>query len=89
MKNKKYFPIGTVVSLKEGAKRVMIIGFCSVGDSEKVFDYSGCIYPEGLISSKQILLFDHSQIDKVYHIGLTCKEEEQFRQKLDQITNNW
>ena len=90
MKNKKYFPIGTVLSLKNSTKRVMIIGFCAIADenNKKIYDYSGCLYPEGLISSNQILLFDHNQIDKVYHAGLICKEEEEFKQKLDKITNN-
>lgn len=89
MKNKKYFPIGTVVSLKNSTKRIMIIGFCAIEEKEeKVYDYSACLYPEGLISSKQILLFDHNQIDKVYHAGLICKEEEEFKKKLDKITNN-
>ena len=47
---KKLLPIGTVVYLKDGKKPLMIIGFCAMSDS-KVFDYSGCLYPEGVISS--------------------------------------
>lgn len=90
MKNKKYLPIGTVVCLKDGTKRAMIIGFCAISEdnSKTVYDYSGCLYPEGLISSNQILLFNHDQIDKIYHVGLVCKEEESFKEKLDKITNN-
>ena len=64
----RYLPVGTVVMLKGGSKRVMIAGFCAVSDEagEKVYDYSGCLYPEGFISSTQTCLFDHEQIDKVY-----------------------
>ena len=43
----KYLPIGTVVMLKGGTKRVMISGFCAI-DGENVknmYDYSGCVYP--------------------------------------------
>ena len=41
-KNEKYLPIGTVVLLKEGKKRVMITGFCikPEEDKNKMFDYS-------------------------------------------------
>ena len=44
MKYEKYLPIGTVVMLKGGKKRAMIIGFCSIPqeDQSKMYDYSGC-----------------------------------------------
>ena len=80
----KYLPIGTVVMLKGGTKRAMITGFCSIAkeESNKVYDYSGCIYPEGYISSNQVCLFDHNQIEKVYHTGLIDEEEISFKGKL-------
>ena len=48
----KYLPIGTVVILKEGTKRIMITGFCSIdnGNKEKVYDYSGCMYDFSFIT---------------------------------------
>ena len=87
---KKYLPIGTVVMLKGGTKRVMISGFCAInGDNtEEIYDYSGCMYPEGFLSSNQICLFNHDQIEKIYHIGLADDEEEkEFKAKLDELTN--
>lgn len=83
----KYLPIGTVVMLKGGTKRAMITGFCSVsGDNkDKVFDYSGCLYPEGFISSDRTLLFDHSQIEKIYYLGLIDEEEKKFKEKLKEM----
>lgn len=62
----------------------MITGFCSFdeGKKDKAYDYTGCLYPEGIISSKQMALFNHSQIEKVYHLGLRDEEETQFKQKL-------
>lgn len=85
----KYLPIGTVVMLKGGSKRAMITGFCVTGEEnkEKMFDYAGCIYPEGVVSSKQILLFDHNQIEAIYHMGLIDDEEKQFKQKLVEVVN--
>ena len=87
----KYLPIGTVVMLKGGTKRLMITGFCVVQENnkEKIWDYSGCLYPEGFINSNQICLFDHEQIDKIYHIGLSNDDEErEFKAKLNDMVNN-
>ena len=83
----KYLPIGTVVMLKNATKRIMITGFCSVenGKSEKIWDYSGCLYPEGFLSSNQTCLFDHNQIDKVNHLGLIDDEEKEFKSQINSL----
>lgn len=81
----KYLPIGSVVLLKGGKKRIMITGFVPKSpEGNKVFDYSGCLYPEGIISSNENLLFDHDQIEHVYFIGLNDEEERQFKAKLNE-----
>lgn len=87
MNFEKYLPIGTVVMLKGGSKRVMIVGFCCSDnkDATKIYDYSGCLYPEGTISSDKMLLFNHNQIDKIYHLGLVDEEEKQFKEKLKEF----
>ena len=84
---KKFLPIGTVVMLKGGTKRVMISGFCSIAENnpDKIWDYNGCIYPEGVIASNQTCLFDHKQIEKVYHMGLVDEEEKTFKKDLEKI----
>lgn len=83
----KFLPIGTVVLLKNGTKRVMINGFCTVDANEpnKVYDYSGVIFPEGSLSSDQVLLFDHAQIVRVDHIGLMDQEEKDFKVRLNEV----
>lgn len=87
MNYEKYLPVGTVVMLKGGKKRAMITGFCAISDDDKtkVYDYSGCLYPEGFISSNQTLLFNHEQIDKIFYLGLIDDEEKQFKQKLNEM----
>ena len=86
MNNEKYLPIGTVVLLKGGSKRVMICGFCCQGKNDnKIYDYIGCLSPEGFISSDKNLLFDHEQIDKVINLGLIDEEEKQFKEKLNSL----
>ena len=47
---------------------------------EKVFDYLGCLYPEGALNSKDVVLFDHEQIQMVYFIGFQDLEEIALRQ---------
>ena len=83
----KYLPIGTVVLLKGGKKRAMIAGFCAISgeDKSKMFDYSGCLYPEGFISSSKTLLFNHEQIDKIFYLGFIDDEEKKFKQTLNQV----
>lgn len=83
----KYLPVGTVVLLENGTKRVMINGFCTMDANkpDKIYDYSGVLFPEGSLSSDQTLLFDHSQIVRVDHYGLEDKEEQEFKVRLAQI----
>ncbi len=84
----KYLPLGTVVILKNAKKRLMITGFCAKdasSNSNNFYDYSGCMFPEGFISSNQTALFNHDQIDKVYHMGLVDEEENTFKEKLKQL----
>lgn len=83
----KYLPVGTVVLLKGGKKRVMITGFCVVSPEveKKIFDYCGCIYPEGYLNSTQNCLFNHDQIDKIYHVGLVDDEELKFKNQLKSL----
>ena len=65
----------------------MITGFCSVAqeNQEKIYDYSGCVYPEGYLSSNQVCLFDHDQIEKIFFLGFEDEEEVVFKDKLNKI----
>lgn len=87
-KFKKFLPIGTVVKLKGGTKRLMIIGFCIEpveNEKKQRFDYAGCLYPEGVIDSAQFPLFNHDQIEKVYNIPFADDEDIEFRKSLDEL----
>ena len=52
----KFLPIGSVVKLKNGQKRLMITGFLQMEQGEdgkkNIWDYSGCLYPEGMLTSE-------------------------------------
>ena len=80
----KYLPIGTVVMLKGASKKLMITGYCAVPDSQQsiMFDYAGCMFPEGFLSSSQTALFNHSQIEQVFYSGYENEEEQVFNEKI-------
>ena len=89
MNREQYLPIGSVVMLKSAKKRVMITGFAAKGKEagDKLFDYVGCLFPEGVISSEKNLLFNHDQIDKIFYLGYSDDEETKFKIKLDEVLN--
>lgn len=85
---KGILPIGSVVLLKNSKKRVMITGFgqrqMEKPDSE-IWDYCGCVYPEGYMGPDQTLLFNKDQIEKIYAVGYQDEEQFEFIVKLNQI----
>lgn len=80
----KYLPIGTVVLLKGATKRIMITGFASQSPDtgDRIFDYSGCIYPEGFYNYNEVCVFDHNQIEKIFYRGLEDEENAKFHEVL-------
>lgn len=76
---KKYLPIGSVVQLQGGNKRVMIYGRKQIEeDMGKEWDYIGCLYPEGYINKEYTYLFNQEHIEKVYFLGFQDVEEFEF-----------
>ncbi len=84
----KYLPIGTVVLLKGATHKVMITGFCAVtkDNENKIFDYRGCPFPEGIIDSRGSALFNHDDIYEICHIGYFNDESINMSDKLLLIT---
>lgn len=73
-------PLGSIVLLKGGKKKIMIIGRCQEDvKTKKQYDYCACYYPEGWISAKDTIMFNQSEINYVYYIGLQDGEEFAFR----------
>ena len=64
----------------------MITGFAVKSKEDKenrLFDYVGCLYPEGLINTDKNLLFNHDQINRIYAIGYSDEEEKEFKERLN------
>ncbi len=84
----KFLPIGTVVLLKDGNKKVMILSYLifPTGNAEhrEMYDYGGCTFPEGVIDSKVGLGFNHSQIAEVVHMGLEDDDYHELNKTLQE-----
>lgn len=77
---KNLLPIGSVVLLKGGEKRIMITSrIITRAGADDIYDYAACYYPEGLIDPKDMIFFNRDAIDTVYFIGFQDIEELEFR----------
>lgn len=78
--HKNLLPIGSVVLLKGGEKRIMICGRiqANAGDG-KIYDYSACYYPEGIVDPGNMFFFNQDGIERVYFIGFQDEEELKYR----------
>ena len=73
-------PIGTIVYLKEGSQKLMILnrGVTIEQEGESVlFDYSAAFYPM-VLNPEQLFYFNQEDIDKVVYKGYSDEEEERF-----------
>ena len=84
-----FLPIGSVVLLEDSTKRVMIMGVLQQQTKEDgevvVWDYSGCLYPEGYMGADKCFLFNTDQIAKIYAIGYQDEEQFAFKEKADEV----
>lgn len=72
----KFLPLGTIVRLINGNKRIMIIGRLQLREvDQKIFDYAACYYPEGVLDPEQLFLFNHEDIEEVYYQGYHDEDE--------------
>ena len=82
----RLLPIGSVVKLKKGIKPVMIYGRKQKRKgSDKIYDYLGCLYPEGHISKQYNIFFMQSNITKVLYKGYITPEEKRLRIKIKDL----
>ncbi len=84
MKIKELLPIGSIVLLKDGEKRLMISGIMQTdtGETQKNYDYMGVLYPEGHIGEGFQYLFNHEDIDEIIFRGFEDAERIQFLERL-------
>lgn len=87
MKIKDLLPIGSVVRLHDGEKRLMIIGIMQsdASGNGKEYDYLGILYPEGHIGDQFQYLFNQEDIEDVIFRGFEDDERVEFLNKLTNL----
>jgi len=80
----KPLPVGSIVRLTGGTKRLMILGYLRYVNNDKsvIADYSGCLFPEGFVSPSENYLFNHENIDCIYALGYCDEKQEKFSEQL-------
>ena len=85
------YPLGTVVSLKRGQRKLMItsrVPLMNENGTIEYFDYGGCLVPDGQ-NGNQMFFFNNEDIAEVYQLGYQGPEEddyqEQFKKAKDSI----
>lgn len=73
-----YLPIGTVVLLINGNKKLMIFGIIqsNMDDQNESYDYIGVPYPEGNMGPDYQYLFYHKDIKEIYFRGFEDVERQ-------------
>lgn len=86
---KELLPIGTVVRLNKGSKKLMIFGIKQMDPEkpESEYDYIAVPYPEGNIGNDYQYLFSHEDVVEVFFRGFEDIERQEFIFRLnEQIT---
>lgn len=82
---KNLLPVGTVVLLKNGIKKIMIVGIKPINKEklDETYDYIGVLYPEGYISNEINFLFNHEDINDIVFKGYENPERAAFVDMLE------
>lgn len=80
MKIEEALPIGSIVKIEGIGRKLMVFGYMQKNESvsERVYDYTGVVYPEGHIDSRLHIGFNHTDITDIYFNGYEDKEREEF-----------
>jgi len=77
-------PLGSIVILKNGEKKLMIYGRSQLaGDSNVEFDYVACLWPEGNLNAEYTYLFNRSDISTVFYQGYSDDEDLSFLEVME------
>ena len=92
MEMNSLLPIGSVVLLNGGIKKVMVTGIFQelhLADAQKEkYDYIGVIFPEGFLNVESLVLFNHEDINDIIFRGYSNSEREEFLKELSEAVVN-
>lgn len=77
----KFMPVGSVVQITGAKELKTIIGF-KYSIKDKIYDYVACTYPYGISENHGMNVFNHDQIERVYHVGYINLQEKGFKEEL-------
>ncbi len=87
---KKLLPLGSVVRLKNGEQKIMIISRLPLYNNKGnigYFEYGACLFPNGQVD-QQMYFFNETDIDKVYFKGYVDESEEEYQKKYREEIKN-
>ena len=82
--------IGSIIYLKEGSQKLMIINrgpIVEIENQKYMFDYSACKYPIGVVED-EIYYFNEENIDSVIFKGYSDQDEVRFQELFDNMKQN-
>ena len=82
--------IGSIVYLKEGFQKLMIINrglIVEIEGQKYLFDYSACKYPVGVVED-QIYYFNEENIDNFIFEGYCDQDETRFQELFKEMMDN-
>lgn len=74
-------PLGTVVTLKKGDIKLMIVGRAQLFNDEGTigyFDYSALAYPQGVVAEQEFAFFNDEDVEEVLFEGYRDETEKLF-----------
>ena len=87
---KDLLPVGSVVLLKGGIKKLVIMGIkqANAEEPDVEYDYAGVMYPEGYLGNDTLYLFNHSDINDIIFTGYTNPERDEFLSEVEKLYND-
>lgn len=83
---KELLPVGSVVTLVGGVRKIMIIGIKTMhkDNPDLIYDYIGVLYPEGFLGDEGNFMFNHSDINDIIFKGYQNPERDNFIEYMEQ-----
>lgn len=82
-------PLGSVVLLKDATKNLMIYGRFQMNLQDNgIYDYVGCLYPEGNLAPDAAFIFNNEDIQEVIFEGYANKEETDYINAIQEVIDS-
>ena len=82
-------PLGSVVLLKDATKKLMIYGRFQMNLQDNgIYDYVGCLYPEGNLAPDAAFIFNNEDIQEVIFEGYANKEETDYINAIQEVIDS-